>query len=174
MGKIKPDKIKGILDKEKRKIDSIAVSVSKIQRELIEKTPNKFCWRDVVRSFFGALVVAFGFVLKGALVRTAVNMQLANVISIIVVSLIILVIEIYYFGYRKIKDKQHRKLEQFILKRLPTFYLISIIVATGLVFLYGVNMDPLVTSALDVFKVIVAISLPASIGAGFGDLMKKY
>ncbi len=167
-------KLEKLLCEERREIKTIESDVHKIETELIEKTPTKFASKDIARSFFGALVIAFGFVLKGAMVRTAVRMDNGHVIAIIIFSIVALIFEIYYFGYRKIKDKHHRKLAQFILKRLPTFYLISLIVSTGLVFLYGVNNDPLILNNVGVIKVIITVSLPASIGAGFSDLLKKY
>jgi uncharacterized membrane protein len=168
------EEIEEILQDERKEIKEIDSEVHRLEKELVERTPTKFGTRDVARSFFGSLLVAFSFVLKGALVRTAVMMGPRNIVAIMIASISIIVIEIYYFGYRKIKNKKERRLGQFILKRLPTFYLISMIVAAGLVFSYGVNNDSIIQSNLDVFKVIIAVSFPASIGAGFSDLMKRY
>ena len=168
------EKLEKLLCDERREVKVIDSQVHKIQEELVERTPTKFASKDIARSFFGALVVAFGFVLKGAMVKTAVRMDGGHVIAIIIFSIIALIFEIYYFGYRKIKNKHNRKPFQFIMKRLPTFYLISILVSTGLIFLYGVNNNALIMNQTDVIRVIVSVSLPASIGAGFSDLLKKY
>jgi len=168
------DKIEKILKEEKKELVNIDTDVHKIEYNLVERTPSKFSYRDLARSFFGALIVSFGFVLKGALVKTAVNFSIENVIGIIIASLTVLIIEVFYFGYRKIKDKHSRRLGQFILKRVPTFYLVSLLVAGGLVYLYGINNDPLIMASDDIINVIIAISFPASLGAGVADLIKKY
>ena len=174
MGRTSTEEIEKLLEKEKREIHDIDSQVHILREGLLERTPSKFGAKDIARSFFGALVVAFTFVLKGSVVRTSIHFTKFNSFAILFVSVFLLVIEIYYFGYRKIKDKSSRKLGQFIMKRLPTSYLISLIVSAGLVFLYGLDHDPLIMSSRDIINVIIAISLPASIGAGFSDLLKKY
>lgn len=172
--KINLEDLENLICEEKRELNNLEHSVFNIKKELLDRTPTKFGFRDIARSFFGALIISFGFVLKGAMVRTAVRMTEVHLFFIIFVSIIILILEVYYFGYRKIKDKHERKIFQFIAKRVPTFYLISLLVSTGIVFIYGVNNDILVNEGMDVFKIIIAVSFPASLGAGFSDLLKKY
>ena len=166
--------LESFIKEQKSELSYIDDGIHTLKRELIDRTPTRFSYKDIARAFFGSLLVAAGFVLKGAMLRTSVRLELGHIISIIVVSLIILTVEIYYFGYRKVKDKRQRKPFQFIAKRLPTCYLVSAVVSTGLVFMYGINNDALITSNLDVFKVIVTVSFPASLGAGMSDVLKKY
>ncbi|MGM5484325.1 MAG: DUF2391 family protein [Nanobdellota archaeon] len=174
MSKPKFEDIEGLLEEERKEVGKIGHKVDVLKERFVDKTPNKFSMRDVARSFFGAMVVAFGYVLKGATVSTAVRMSQTHVLTLIFASLFILTLEIHYFGCRKIKNKKQRKPLQFILKRLPTFYLVSLIVSAGLVFIYGINYDALITGPYDVYKVIIAVSFPASLGAGLSDLLKKY
>lgn len=167
-------RIEKLLKDEKTEVVKIDEELDVIKHELVIREPSDFSFKDIARSFFGALIVAFSFIFAGEMVTTAVRMNNGNVIAVMSCSIITLIFEIYYFGYRKVENKHERKFGQFMMKRLPTFYLITVIVSVGLVFLYGVNNTPVIASSSDVFKVIVVISFPASLGAGMSDLLKKY
>lgn len=155
-----------------REIDDIEEKVTELKFALVDKTPPHFSAKVVARAFFGALLIGITFILKGEIIKTSSILSPAHFLAIFFVTVFILVLEIYYLGYRKVPNKEERKPVQFILKRLVAFYGIGLFVSALLVFLYGMNLQ--VDSMSAVFKVIMIVSLPCSFGAGMGDLIRRY
>ena len=137
-----------------------------------QKPPEPFGAKDFIYSFFGALVVGLTFMFKGLLIETGLNLKWLNVILIVIATLIILSVEIYFVGYSKVPNKKERPFGQFLAKRLLSIYLIAIIVSFMLAYLYGINYRAETTEQL--FKIILAVSMPCAIGAAFTNLLKKY
>lgn len=158
----------------KTKIDRIANDVRLIKQKLIEKVPTHFSSHDVVRSFFGALLMGLTFVLKGQLFRVSLALKQAHLTLIVISTLVILTGEIYFIGYRHVShgEKKKRGFGQFWLKRITTFTFIALIVSFLLVYLYGIDL--LAGSITDTLKVIIAVFMPCAIGAGLADLLKEY
>src|SRR3989344_2858526 len=154
-----------------KKIDRIAFDVAALRKSLIEKVPSHFSVYHVVAAFFGALFFGFTFVLKGLLLQVGLRLSVLHIAGIILVTLLILTAEIYFVGYRRVNNKKTRKFGQFLLKRLVTYYSISLIVAWLLLFLYGVLTNLV---AVDVLRLVVAVSFPAAIGAAVSDLLNQY
>ena len=155
------------------KIDNIEKEVKQIKKILIEeRPPEKFGRKDFVYSFFGALVVGLTFMFKGLLIQSGLNLSWTNVILIVLITIIILTVEIYFIGYARVKDKKKRRFGQFWLKRLFTIYLIAMFVSFLLGYLYGIHS--LAGTETAFLKIIFAVSMPCAIGAAFTDLLKKY
>jgi uncharacterized membrane protein len=157
------------------KIDDIKKGVDELRDRLLIKEPADFSMRDLTDSFFGALLLGLTFALKGMLVQVSSALQSIHLIMIVVSTLLLLTAEIYFIGYRRVKEKEKRKFCQFWLKRLVVFYLVAVAVALLLVYLFGLNLLPTVSAnGMGVLKLVILISMPAAIGAAIADLLKKY
>lgn len=152
------------------KLDQISQDVKVLRERLVEKTPGHFGLRHIGTAFFGALFFSFTFVLKGLLFDVGLNLQTKELTLIIITTIIILTIQIYFLGYTKVPDKNKRKFGQFWIKRITTYYTIAIFTSMLLLYLYGV----LEIAGPQSYKLIIAVSLPAAIGAGAADLLGKY
>ncbi|MBN1385929.1 DUF2391 family protein [Candidatus Woesearchaeota archaeon] len=158
--------------KEKREMDEILKDIKLLEEKLIEKKPDLFSSKDIIYAVFGSLVIASGFAFKGALVRTVNLMTALNVIWIISLTLIVLTLEIYFISYQRVPNKQERRFGQFWAKRFFTLYAISLIVSFMMIYIFGVNHS--FQEHATVFKAVITISFPASIGAAIPTLLKKY
>lgn len=145
--------------------------MSLIKAHLLPRAPPKFSGKDLVKSFFGSLLVGLTFTFKGLLFEISFGLTNFHISLIILSTIIILTLEIYYIAYAKVKDKNHRGFGQFWLKRILTFYSVAILTTFILVFIYGL------TTILDpglIWKLIIAVSFPCAIGASLGDLLERY
>lgn len=152
-------------------------SINKIQRELnelkrvIEKKPERFSFgKEIIRAFFGALLIGIVFIFSSTLLEVVEKMSCTNVIAVIIVTLLILIIEIYAIGYLRVKGEKGRNALEFIMKRLPMIYVISLFVSLFLIYLFGI--EKLFTSSI--WKLVFVVALPCSTGAAVADLLKKY
>lgn len=130
-----------------------------------------FSKEDIFYSFYGALFIGLIFVLGRNIVDIAKTMDMSHLIAIIIATSILSTIEIYYVGYVRVYDKKHRSFLEFWAKRFITIYLISIITAKFLIYLY--NVDYLLGSSQNIIKAIIAVSMPCSLGATLSDLVRK-
>lgn len=163
------------IDEEKKELRILEHNIEKLRDGLIEKVPSKFSTRDVINAFFGALFLGLTFVLKGGQVAISMNMELIHVFSIIAVTLLILMAEIYFISYVRVKDRTKRHLSQFMTKRLLTLYGITLIVTIGLVYIFNLNTFPGIDNdPYNIAKMIIATSFPCAIGAAVPSLLKKY
>ncbi len=158
----------------KKEIEKIEEQMGKLHDKLLEKRPSHFRRRDIINAFFASFLLGLVFLFKGSLIQISLHLTEKNIIAIILTTIVILTLEIYFVGYTRVnpKERETRHFGQFWLKRLFTLYIISIIVSLGLVYLYGVN--DIVGSSLNVFKVVVAVSMPCAVGAAMPSLLKKY
>lgn len=158
--------------KKETSIQHVEREVHLIKEQLVERIPSHFNAKHVVSAFFGALLIGITFMPKGFLLDIATNLEARHLASIAVITLLILSGEIYFIGYERVKDKKTRPFFQFLVKRILSYYSIAFLVSGLLVYVYGV--DQLVFSNYDVFRVIVAMSLPSAIGASLSDLLNQY
>ena len=146
-----------------------------LKEELVEKIPSHFNAKHIASAFIGSLLMGLTFVLSKQLIfEIAPAFQPIHIISIILVTTIILTAEIYFIGYARVKDKEKRvrRFGQFWIKRFVSYYGIALLTSIGLFYLYGYNQFLVHTS--DVAKTVVAVSLPAAVGASLADLLKQY
>jgi len=146
--------------------------IKALRTYLIERVPTHFGARHVMRAFFGALIVGLTFTLKGQLFTVSLAFTSKEIISIILATILVLSAEIYFVGYRRVKQKSKRKFGQFWAKRFFTYYLIAIIVSIGLVDIYGLHH--FTQSWTQTMKLVIAVSFPSAIGASAADLLEKY
>jgi len=155
-------------------IDRIADDVHVLRERLVEKIPGHFDMRHVIAAFFGALFFGFTFVLKGLLIDVGLRLSSSQLMIITVTTWVLLSAEIYFVGYARvpIQEQQKRPFGQFWLKRIITYYFISLFVAFLLLFVYGINT--IVVEPYSFLKLVIAVGFPAAIGAAAADLLGKY
>lgn len=154
------------------KLDQIARDTQILRERLVEKEPGHFGMRRIVSAFFGALFFGFTFVLKGLLFEVGLNLSNANLLLLILTAWIILSAEIYFVGYGRVLDKTKRPFGQFWAKRIITYYCIALFTSFLLLSVYGV--PEMVQNTWLTFKLVIAVSFPAAVGAALADLLGKY
>lgn len=164
--------------KKKRKftseeIDEILNDVESIKEKVVDRRPSYFSNRDIVNAFFGSLIIGITFILKGLFISTADALSFYHVIAIIVSTLLILTIEIYFIGYTRVKDKDKRPFYEFLAKRIFTLYLIACLTSLYLLYLFGAN-NHISTGMYGMFKMVMLLSMPCAIGAAVPSLLRQY
>ncbi len=154
------------------KIDQIARDTQVLRERLVEKVPGHFGMHHIVSAFFGALFFGFTFVLKGLLLDVGLRLSNFHLALITITTWTLLSAEIYFVGYLRVPDKDRRLFGQFWAKRIVAYYLIAMFVSFLLLFVYGIT--DIVPEPYLVFKLVVAVSFPAAIGAAVADLLGKY
>jgi uncharacterized membrane protein len=167
-------KLKEAILEQKKEVDSIEIKVDRMTRSLLDKVPGRFSYKDVARAFFGAFFVGINFIFAGRLITVATNITWHNILLIILVNIVLLTGGIYYIGYRRVENKSERPFLQFWFKRIVVFCIVSMIVSFFLIYLFAIYSEPQIHGFYDLVRVAVIISIPTSIGAAFGDLLKQY
>lgn len=158
--------------KEEKEIRKIEYDIEVLRHKLIEKVPEHFGRRDMINAFFGSLLIGLTFIFKGALLRTVEVLDTSRIMLIILATFIILIAEIYFIGYSRVKNKNTRHFGQFLTKRLFSLYIISLVVSFLLVYLFGMNL--LAGSTYETLKTVVVLTVPCAIGAAVPSLLRQY
>ncbi len=164
-------KIERELDELRSENEEIRGNVAEIKTS-IEKVPEHFSVKDVLRAFIGSLFLGFSIVFSGNLLMVAKVMPLEHCITIIAFTFVVLTAEIYFIGYKRVTQTEKRRFGQFWAKRIFAFYGVAFIVAFILIYIFGVIY--LANNTTELIKAIIIVSGPAAIGASIGDLLKKY
>jgi uncharacterized membrane protein len=146
--------------------------VENLKKELIEKTPEHFSKRDLLRSFLGALFLGFSVLFSSNLLNVALVIPERNIYLIIAFTFIILSSEIYYIGYSRVQDKSKRPFGQFWIKRLVAFYFVAFAVSFILLYIFGLIY--LIQTPEHFLRAIIILTTPTAIGASIGDLINRY
>jgi len=164
---VKKDTVKEDLEQIKQLLNDRA-------DDLASSTIEHFSKKDIIISFFGAMLVGSGFIFKGKILEISQTLNAERMIWIFIFTILILLAEIYFIGYSKVKDKKHRPFWKFAVKRIATVYCVSLLVGYIVVPLYNVHTLIADGSFYETTKIVIAISFPASIGAALTDLLKKF
>ncbi|HLD89104.1 MAG TPA: DUF2391 family protein [Candidatus Nanoarchaeia archaeon] len=167
----KTKKNKSRKSREEFEIEKIESEIELLREKLLEKRPEHFSSKDIVTSFFASFIVGLTFVFNGALVERVKNLTDNHVILILFLTIAILTAQIYFIGYSRIKDTKERPFGQFWLKRLITFYFISIITSVFLVYLFAINQF---IAPEKVFNLVIALSMPCAVAAAIPNLIRQY
>lgn len=143
-----------------------------IKHKSVEKIPEHFSKQDAVNAFFGALFLGLTFLFKGSLISVGVQLTWDNILVIVTSTLFILSTQIYFIGYKRVKNMEERPFGQFLFKRLFTVYGIALTVSFFLLYIFG--FLALVGTLENLGKLTLILSMPCSIGAAVGELLKKY
>ncbi len=162
----------GLITKEEKEIRKIEYDMEILRQKLIERVPEHFSKRDVINALFGSFILGSTFVFNGALVKTVSLQSPARVFAIVLVTFAILIAEIYFVSYSRVKHKERRHFGQFLTKRLVSLYFVSLFVSFILVYLAGVNL--LAGSIYESLKIVINIAMPCAVGAAIPSLLKKY
>ena len=95
MGKASLTRIEKEIEKERQEVKAIEKDIDKLEAKLLDKVPDHFSIRDVIATFFGSLIIGITFILKGATLRTAAGLDKIHIISIIIFTISVLLLEIY-------------------------------------------------------------------------------
>ena len=155
-----------------QEIQELKRDIKIIKHRVVEKIPEHFSKQDAVNAFFGALFLGLTFLFKGLLLEVGVNLTWDNIIVIVTSTLFILSTQIYFIGYKRVYNPDERPFGQFLFKRLLTVYGIALTVSFYLLYIFG--FLALVGSFANLIKLTLIISMPCSIGAAIGELLKKY
>lgn len=163
-----------MVDSTEKEGEKIERQIAALYEKLLEKRPSHFRKRDIANAFFASLLLGLVFMFKGSLIEISLNLTGKNLLVIVIATLAILTLQIYYVGYTRVSQKERRKRRfgQFWAKRLSTLYIIAIIVSLLLVYIYGINK--LVSSNYDILKIVIAVSMPCAVGAAIPSLLKQY
>ncbi len=154
------------------KIDQIAEHVRVLRERLVEKVPGHFGIKHIITAFFGSLFFGFSFVINGLLFQVGLALTNKDLTLIIIATLLIISAEIYFVGYTRVPDPKTRPFGQFWAKRIITYYVIALFTSFLLISLYGI---PKFAGGFEnTFKLIIAVSFPAAVGAAVSDLLGKY
>ncbi len=159
---------------EKKEIEVIEKNISYMREKLLEKIPSRFSKRDVINAFFGSLILGLTFVLKGQTVGVAASLSSIQLIAIVAITLAILMAEIYFIGYSRVRNKSKRRFGQFMTKRLVALYGVTLFVSFGLIYTLNINNSNYVNGFYDVIKIAVLMSFPCAVGAAVPSLLKQY
>jgi uncharacterized membrane protein len=152
--------------------EEIKSDVENLKKELIEKTPEHFSKRDLLRSFLGSLFLGFSVLFSSNLLAVSQIIPTRNIYLIIAFTFIILSSEIYYIGYSRIADKSKRPFGQFWIKRLVAFYFVAFAVSFILLYIFGLIY--LISTPDHFLRAIIILTTPTAIGASIGDLINRY
>jgi len=162
------------LHTEQKEIECIETNIQHIQDRLLNRIPHRFSTREIINAFFGSLTIGITFILKGGTVKIAVALDAWHTIYVILATLIVLFVEIYFIGYSRVKNKTQRKFGQFVTKRLFTLYSITILISFGLVYMLALEKSEYVNQFSDVIKIVIMVAFPCGIGAAVPSLLRKY
>ena len=157
---------------EKYKIDDIDYNIKLMKSKLLEKVPSQFSISNIIDAFFGALLIGMTFVLKGALVRTALNLTKWHLIAIVIFTISIIFVQVYFLTYRRLKDKGEHSFGRYVFKRMATILLVAIVVSVSLVYLLAVNLQA--ADFLETLKIITTLWMACAIGSAIPGLLKSY
>ena len=164
--------IRAELEREEKEILEVRDIVNSMKEKVLDKHPSHFSRRDIVNASFGSLTIGLAFVFKGAIYDTAMKLDLLHTELIILSTFLILMAQIYFIGYSRVKEKTKRQFGEFMTKRLTTLYFVSIISSFFLIYIF--NIDKALPTFFDTMKMVVLLSMPCSVGAAIPSLLKQY
>lgn len=170
--KTRIDEIKDEISREEKDLITIKETISKMKQDIVDKEPSHFSKNDILKIFFGSLTVGFAFIFSSALVKTALGLDLIHIEFIILITLLLLSVEIYFVWFHRVKNKRDRPFSEFLTKRLTTLYLVAIM--SSFILIYIFNIDSQLINFFDVMKLVVLMSMPCSLGAAIPSILKEH
>lgn len=158
-----------ISDQEKKQLEDLK-QLEELEKEILADVSQhplkKITYRDVTKGIIGAffgIVGHFAFT-KGVSIAADISLARANVLML--ASFIIIIIFLYFAGFRKIDDEMLLKIMPI---RAIVIYFTAITTIIVVLALYGdITLN---SSFIDVYKTIATISILAVMGAGTADLI---
>jgi len=154
------------------KTDKFQKDIELLKKHILPQEPEHFGTTDIIHAFFGAFVMGLTFFFKEFLIKSSIKLSWINIGVIIFTTIIIIIFEIYFIGYSRVKNKKKRRPIQFVAKRHIAVYLITITVSIFLANIFAIHT--FAGGASNVFKIVFVLAMPCGIGAALADLFKKY
>ena len=130
-----------------------------------------FTKEDFIRAFFGSFIVGLAFVFNGVMITYAIRMNWWNMLAVSALTLGLVTLEIYLLSYRFVFHKRNRPFGEFWAKRFFAITVSSFLSVYLICYAYGINN--IVASRLELFKVCLAVFLPAATAGGVMEVLKK-
>ncbi len=157
---------------EEEEIRHVERDIHRLEEKLIEKRPSHFRKRDVINALMSSFIFGLLFIFKGNILEVAIGLNDMHLVFIILSTIIILTLEIYFIGYTRVENKKARPFGQFWAKRFSTMYLMSLLISVFLIYIYNINN--FIGGGFDIVRVVIAVSMPTAIGAAVPSLLKQY
>ena len=157
-----------LAEEEASEVDELAkleALEDEIRSEVVHKPLARITYHDFTKGMIGAffgIVGHFAF-FYGA--RIAEGITLARAHALFLTSLGLLIIFLYFSGFRKVKLSKHL----FMPARVIVIYLTAHAVIAFVLFLFG--MIDATMSATEVYKNVAAVSILAVMGAATADML---
>ena len=136
-----------------------------LEREIGSHPLRKVTYRDFGKSLIGAfigVVSHFAFI-EGANLSEELSVMRATIL--LITAYVIGMIFIYVAGFRKVKQI---RIFKFIPVRITLIYIVSLSVVYFVLTLFGLTEH---ATAIEIYKQVAAVSIPAIIGASAADLI---
>jgi len=153
------------------KLRKLEQDVAAIKEAIVERKLERFSRKDIIRAFFGAFLFGLTAVFNSLLPLIAEHLSWIQVGIIIIATILVLVFEIFFIGWTRVKGEKGRGAIEFTVKRLFATYFASLLIATFLVSILGFYT---IYPSEEVNKIIFILCLPCATGAVIADLVKRY
>lgn len=137
-------------------------------KNTIESPIKKVTKRDVFKGFIGAFVGVMSHFAFSKAIDIANELSFLRATILYIVAFIIIVIMLYYTGFKKVEKKI---ILQFIPLRATVLYTVSIITIILVNLLFGKIHFPI--NFMEIYTIIAANAILAVIGAGTADLIGR-
>jgi len=162
------DTIERLGKKQLKQDEGFEEDIEKIKKNLQGSTLRKITTKDFGKALIGAFigVVSHFAFLEGA--HLSENLSAGRATIILITAYVLGMVFIYAAGFRKVKQI---KILSFVPMRITLIYVVSLSVVFFVLFLFGLTEN---ASAIEIYKQVAAVSIPAIIGASAADLIGKH
>ncbi|MCX6706599.1 MAG: hypothetical protein NT001_00465 [Candidatus Woesearchaeota archaeon] len=136
----------------------------------MKSEPHHFTLTDFGKALFGSFIVGLTFIFKGGMTDYASNLNKNNIIAIILLTMFLVSVEIYFLSYKFVKNRVERPFYEFWGKRFFAIIISSFMAIYLSLYLYGINT---LIKQTDMLKVTCAVLLPAAIAGAAIEILKK-
>ena len=174
----KLDKIERLLSKEEKEeeqvekeegtelteIDKLEKLEAEIKKEVAPHPLTRITYHDVTKGLIGAFVGVAGHFAFLYSKELADSLSIIRATSLLITSLLLLVLFLYFSGFRRVKEYN-----KYLFVRAGVIYVTAMVVAIGVLFLFGVLYWPIEWH--EFYVNVCAVSILAVMGAATADLI---
>lgn len=163
------DDIKDDVDEIKEDVDEIILKQNSLLKRLKNKiTPDKFSFDDIAQQIVGAVILSAPLAVTEEVWNLSASLDFSRIILIIFVTIIFDILLIYYTKYQAVEKES---LFNLVPTRLLSLLLVSYLVATVILYLFGV-IGGQINSLEPMLKLVIFIGLFSNIGAAAADMLR--
>jgi uncharacterized membrane protein len=130
----------------------------------------KFEGKDVAQVFIGALLLSTPFMVTEEVWSLGKELSIASAVALVILSLIGLIVLIYYTRYQAVRITDGRIHKVEFMKRIFGSYFLTLAIVATLLTIIG--KAPWFIDYMTALKRTILIGLPASLGGAAADLLK--